>query len=96
MERAPDECFALLHAAGWSVGEVRILTAAGPAWWVSGTNGANAIEARASTQAEAWQRARSRAGWERLLRCASRRRCVGPTQVAEMEISTAVDPTDAG
>jgi len=36
-----DESFARLHRAGWSVGDVRILTAAGPAWLVSGSNGEN-------------------------------------------------------
>jgi hypothetical protein len=73
MERASDQCFALLHAAGWSLGEVRILTAAGPAWWVSGTNGANAIEARASTQAEAWRRAVEQARSLGMLGLAGRR-----------------------
>ena len=34
-----DESFAHLHAAGWSVGDARILTADGPRWLVSGTNG---------------------------------------------------------
>jgi hypothetical protein len=52
-----DECFARLHRAGWSVGDVRLLTAEGPVWWVSGTNGENALRARGRTQAEAWQRA---------------------------------------
>src|SRR5262245_3155322 len=56
-ERASDESFALLHAAGWFVGELRVLTAEGRAWRVSGTNGENAIDARASARAEAWQRA---------------------------------------
>jgi hypothetical protein len=49
-----DESFARLHRAGWSVGEVRILTAAGPAWLVTGSNGENAVNARGRTQAEAW------------------------------------------
>src|SRR5262249_36619661 len=35
----PDESFARLHRAGWSVGDVRLLTAEGPAWLVSGNNG---------------------------------------------------------
>jgi hypothetical protein len=34
-----DDFFARLHAAGWSVGDVRQLTPAGPRWLVSGTNG---------------------------------------------------------
>jgi hypothetical protein len=28
-----------------------------PAWWASGTNGENRIEARAATQSEAWRQA---------------------------------------
>ena len=51
-----DESFTRLHAAGWSVGDVRILTAEGPASLVSGTNGENAVSARGRTQAEAWHR----------------------------------------
>ena len=39
------------------MGDVRILTGAGPVWLVSGANGENVIEARAATQAEAWDRA---------------------------------------
>jgi hypothetical protein len=52
-----DDSFARLHRAGWSVGDVCILTAAGPAWLVTGGNGENVIEARGSTQAEAWDQA---------------------------------------
>jgi hypothetical protein len=52
-----DESFARLHRAGWSVGHVRLLTAAGPAWWVSGTNGENVLSAHGRTQAEAWHNA---------------------------------------
>jgi hypothetical protein len=52
-----DESFARLHRAGWSVGEVRALTAAGPVWLVSASNGENALRAQGRTQAEAWQRA---------------------------------------
>jgi hypothetical protein len=37
----PDESFARLHRTGWSVGDVRILTAEGPAWLVGGRNGEN-------------------------------------------------------
>ena len=44
-----DESFARLHRAGWSVGDVRILTAEGSAWLVSGTNGENAVSARVAT-----------------------------------------------
>src|SRR5262249_47920489 len=52
-----DESFARLQRAGWSVGDVRVLTASGPRWLVTGTNGMNAIRAEGATQAEAWQRA---------------------------------------
>ena len=52
-----DEFSARLHAAGWSVGEVRLLTADGFVWQVDGANGENARLARAATQAEAWRRA---------------------------------------
>ena len=52
-----DGSFARLHRAGWSVGDVRILTVEGPVWLVSGTNGENAVSARAATQAEAWHQA---------------------------------------
>jgi hypothetical protein len=52
-----DDSFVLLHAAGWSMGDVRLLTAAGPAWLVTGAKWENIIEARAATQAEAWHRA---------------------------------------
>jgi hypothetical protein len=51
--RLRQQSFARLHRAGWSVGDVRLLTAEGPRWYVSVTNGENAIEARAPTQAEA-------------------------------------------
>jgi hypothetical protein len=49
-----DESFAHLHRAGWSVGDVQVLTAGGPVWLVIGANGENVIEARGITQAEAW------------------------------------------
>jgi hypothetical protein len=52
-----DEPFAPLHRAGWSVGDARILTAAGPLWLVTGHSGENAVSARGDTQAEAWHRA---------------------------------------
>lgn len=45
----PDETFARLHAAGWSIGEAA--TAGG--WIVSGTNGENLILAAGASQAEA-------------------------------------------
>src|SRR5262245_8479345 len=56
-----DESFARLHAAGWSVGDVRRLTAAGPRWLVTGTNGGNVLRAEAPTQTEAWRRAAEQA-----------------------------------
>jgi hypothetical protein len=56
-----DESFALLHVAGWSVGDVLFLTADGAVWLVTGTNGENKIEARAATQAEAWHLAAEQA-----------------------------------
>jgi hypothetical protein len=52
-----DHCHDALHRAGWSVGDARIITAAGPAWSVSGTNSENRIEARAATQSGAWVQA---------------------------------------
>ena len=52
-----EQSFARLHRAGWSVGDVRILTVKGLRWLVTGTNGENAVSARGATQAEAWHRA---------------------------------------
>jgi len=57
MSGASDESFTRLKRAGWSVGDVRILTPAGPIWLVTGANGENVIEACGETQAEAWHRA---------------------------------------
>ncbi len=57
MYPAPEESFARLHAAGWSVGDASVLTAGGVRWLVTRANGENVIEARAPTQAEAWHRA---------------------------------------
>jgi hypothetical protein len=51
-----DESFARLHAAGWSVGDVRLATAAGSCWLVTGHNGENSVRARGDTWAEAWHR----------------------------------------
>ena len=48
-----DASAARLKRSGWSMGDVG--TSAG--WLVTGTNGENAIEARGSTQAEAWHQA---------------------------------------
>jgi hypothetical protein len=49
----PDESFARLHRAGWSVGE----TGSASFWLVTGTNGENILESHGRTQAEAWHRA---------------------------------------
>ena len=57
------ECFARLHRAGWSVGEVQVQTPDGPAWLVTGTrrHGECPIRATGRTQAEAWRRAAAQA-----------------------------------
>src|SRR5262249_3975930 len=52
-----EKSFARLHAAGWSVGDVRVLTPSGALWLVTGYNGENALRAEGLTQAEAWARA---------------------------------------
>jgi hypothetical protein len=44
-----EESLARLHAAGWTVGEVR----AGSSWLVTGANGKNATGAEGATSAEA-------------------------------------------
>jgi hypothetical protein len=49
-----DHSFARRHAAGWSAGEVRLLTASEAVWLASGANGENVIEARSFSQREAW------------------------------------------
>jgi hypothetical protein len=56
-----DESFARLHAAGWSVGDVRVLTGEGPVWLVTGTNGENVLDARSESQTRAWHRAAEQA-----------------------------------
>jgi hypothetical protein len=56
-----DRSHDALHGAGWSVGAARIVTVDGPAWWVSGANGENRIEARAATQSGAWLQAAEQA-----------------------------------
>lgn len=48
-----DDCHALLHDAGWSVGCAKF----GALWFVDGTNGENAILARGVTQGQAWRQA---------------------------------------
>jgi hypothetical protein len=68
MYASSDESFARLKRAGWSVGDVRILTARGAYWLVTGVNGENVIEARAPTQIEAWHRACEQAECKGMLR----------------------------
>jgi hypothetical protein len=54
---SPDECFARLHRAGWSVGETSFFGSCGEVWLVSGSNGENLLRAEGLTQADAWWRA---------------------------------------
>jgi hypothetical protein len=49
-----DLAFLRLHRAGWTVGEVAVLSPEGIRWVVTGNNGENRIEARGRTQDEAW------------------------------------------
>ena len=46
---SPDESFARLHRAGWSLDE----TGSAGRWWVTGSNGENQIRATGASQAEA-------------------------------------------
>jgi hypothetical protein len=52
-----DRCEDALQRAGWAVGDARIITTAGPAWFVSSSNGENGIYARGATQSDAWSQA---------------------------------------
>jgi hypothetical protein len=52
-----EECFARLHAAGWSVGEAAFTGASGLGWVVLGYNGENLIRATGSTSGQAWRAA---------------------------------------
>lgn len=52
-----DQSFHRLHRAGWTVGDMAAHTDAGQVWIVTGTNGENRIEARGTTQDEAWHNA---------------------------------------
>ena len=56
-----DRCEDVLQRAGWAVGDARIITTAGPAWLVSGSNGENGIDARGATQSDAWLQAAAQA-----------------------------------
>ena len=57
MSPTVDVCLARPHAAGWSVGDVRLLGTRGPLWLVTGTRGAHLIRAEGQTQSEAWRNA---------------------------------------
>jgi hypothetical protein len=46
-----------LREAGWSIGDMAILTPAGLAWMVFGQCGDERIVAKAPTQADAWREA---------------------------------------
>jgi hypothetical protein len=54
-----DDCYARLHEAGWSVGDVAVSTPTGFEWLVTGTlvHGECPLRATGRTRAEAWQRA---------------------------------------
>ncbi len=79
-----DKPFARRHQAGWSVGEVAVLTGAGrKVWVVSGVNGENAIEVRGSGQAEAWQRDCEQAETVGMLRWPPGAACHRPGPAAE-------------
>jgi hypothetical protein len=61
-----DNSFARLHDVGWTVGNVAVHGGFGVVWTVTGSNGENRIEARGSTQLEAWHNALLQAaavGW---------------------------------
>jgi hypothetical protein len=58
---ATDRCFALLHAAGWSVGEAGFATRGGCVWQVNLTNGGHTVLAWAETQTAAWRLAAEQA-----------------------------------
>src|SRR5262249_10090741 len=51
-----DESFARLHRAGWSAGDVRILTAEGPCYCLSAMDGETEVSMRGRTQIEACDR----------------------------------------
>ena len=52
-----DESFALLHAAGWSIGDVRLFTPTGERWLVTGSRGKHILSAQATSQSDAWEEA---------------------------------------
>jgi hypothetical protein len=49
-----DECCERLRRAGWSMSDVLVATAHGPAWIVTGTDGSSVLRAIGHTQTEAW------------------------------------------
>ncbi len=52
-----DVCYERLRRAGWAVSDVLVETADGPAWIVTGSDGANSVRAIGETQTEAWLQA---------------------------------------
>ena len=49
-----DQCYEQLCQAGWSMSDVLVDTADGPAWIVTGTDGYSTVRAIGLTQTEAW------------------------------------------
>jgi hypothetical protein len=49
-----DACSERLRQAGWSVSDILVETAHGPAWIVTGTDGSISLRAIGHTQSEAW------------------------------------------
>jgi hypothetical protein len=52
-----DVCYERLRGTGWTVQDMFVETADGPAWIVTGTDGANTLRAIGETQVEAWLQA---------------------------------------
>jgi hypothetical protein len=52
-----DVCYERLCLAGWSVSDALVETADGPAWIVTGSDGATSLRAIGQTQSEAWLQA---------------------------------------
>ncbi len=52
-----DVCYERLRRTGWTVSDTFVKTAAGPAWIVTGSAGANTLRAIGETQTEAWLQA---------------------------------------
>ena len=52
-----DVCYERLRRTGWTVSDTFVETADGPAWIVTGTDGANSLRAIGETQTEAWLQA---------------------------------------